>query len=64
MEEKEDLVKANMGVLNELWDMMNGIMTTGKVLYRLSNAEKLENYEMTKYISRVRNEGPNNPPGT
>lgn len=62
MEEKEDLVKVNMNVLNDLWAIMSGIMDTGKILYRLSNAEKLENYEMTKYISRVRNEGPNNPP--
>lgn len=62
MEEKESLVKANMGVLNELWEMMNGIMETGKILYRLTDAEKLENYEMTKYIARVRQEGPNNPP--
>lgn len=61
MEEKEDLVKANMNILNELWDIMNGILDTGKALYRLSNAEKLENYEMTKYIARVRQEGPNNP---
>lgn len=58
----EILAQANLGPLNELWDMMLQIMKTGKAVYKESDEARTEDYTMTKLIERIRQEFGRTPP--
>ncbi|MBP1617640.1 MAG: hypothetical protein H6Q14_1467 [Bacteroidetes bacterium] len=51
---RRELVQANVGVLNGLYASMMEICNVGKVLYKTSNPQKLQEYTYTELIKRVR----------
>jgi len=56
MAEKALLVTSNMGVINQLCDILKSLWADGKSLYKTSNATKLKDYTNSQLINRIRNE--------
>jgi len=56
MQQKALLVTSNMGVINQLCDILKSLWADGKSLYKTSNATKLKDYTNTQLINRIRQE--------
>lgn len=54
MSARRELVQANVGILNGLYASMMEICNVGKVLYKTSDPQKLQEYTYTELIKRVR----------
>lgn len=51
---RKELVQANLGLLNELYASIMELCSVGKILYKSSNPQKLQEYTYTELIKRVR----------
>jgi hypothetical protein len=51
--EKELAVKANWGVIEELWDIALEVMTAGKAMYRVENKIKAKDYSQSQLKKAV-----------
>lgn len=51
---RRELVQANVGILNGLYASIMEICNMGKVLYKTSDPQKLQEYTYTELIKRVR----------
>lgn len=54
--EKAKLVEDNIGVLNELWAMMQDIMKTGQTIYKTESPAKFKNYVFSQLKNKIRGE--------
>jgi translation elongation factor EF-1beta len=54
MNQKQKLVEENIGILNELWDIMNNIMDAGKRIAKSNTKLRIDDYTKTKLQKRVR----------
>jgi hypothetical protein len=51
---RKELVQANLGLLNDLYETMVEICKVGKTLYKTTNALKLQEYTIAELLKRVR----------
>ncbi len=51
---RRELVQGNVGILNELYASIMEICNVGKVLYKTSDPQKLQEYTYTELLKRVR----------
>ena len=56
MNQKQKLVEDNIGILNELWGIMNDIMDAGKRIAKSNSQLNIDYYTKTKLQKRVRHE--------
>jgi hypothetical protein len=52
--EWEDLIKANMGEFNALWEIVSDILKTGKTIYKEKDKTKVKDYTYADLINDVR----------
>jgi hypothetical protein len=57
-DEKEAAVRANEGIILELWEKASVALDAGKRIYRYTNPEKAKEYTATEIKKRIRNEQP------
>ena len=57
-DEKEAAVKANEGIILELWEKASVVLDAGKRIYRYTNPDKAKEYTATEIKKRIRNEQP------
>jgi hypothetical protein len=53
MDEREKLVKDNLGQFDILWDMVSNILNTGQVIYKEKNKDKVKDYTYSELIKKV-----------
>jgi hypothetical protein len=56
LDEREALVVANIGVINDFLKDIKGIWADGKILYKLSDKVKVKDYTNTELIKRIRHD--------
>lgn len=54
--ERSEHVQKNIALLNTLWARMQDVMKTGKILFKSTDASKLDDYTMTELKKRVKQE--------
>jgi len=56
IDEKEEVVRANLVILLELWEILKMVMDSGKRIYKYTNKQRAEDYTATKILGRIRHE--------
>ena len=56
IDEKEDVVRSNLALLLELWELLRMVMDSGKRIYKYTNKQRAEDYTATKILGRIRHE--------
>jgi hypothetical protein len=51
---RKDLVRTNVGLLNDLYKQLSEIMEVGKILYKGNNIVKLKEYTFSELLKKVR----------
>jgi len=51
---RANIVQNNMGLLNSLYEQLKEILNIGKILYKNSDAVKLQEYTLTSLLKQVR----------
>lgn len=56
LDERAELVQANIATLNTLWTRLQDVMKVGKALYKSSDPVKLDDYTKTTIMKSIRRE--------